>query len=76
MVLTELLSKEVGSIEGVIDTGVVVIAHFDNPARKPALREKMHNPGHGCLGSLPYDDQVPRCRGDRGFQSINQNPRD
>ncbi|RLI28095.1 hypothetical protein DRO58_02875 [Candidatus Bathyarchaeota archaeon] len=38
MVLTGLLPKEAGSIEGVIDTGVVVIAHFDNPARKAAFQ--------------------------------------
>jgi len=68
MVLTGLLPKEAGSIEGVIDTGVVVIAHFDNPARKAAFRflKKV----------LAWESRLPRCRGDRGFQSVNQDSGD
>lgn len=34
MAFKGILSEKVGIIEGVIDTGIIVIAHFDNPARK------------------------------------------
>lgn len=37
MAVQEILSEKVGFVEGVIDTGIVVIAHFRNPARKAAF---------------------------------------
>ena len=37
MAFKRVLSEEAGPVEGVIDTGVVVIAHFDNPAREVAF---------------------------------------
>lgn len=37
MAFTRILHEEVGSIEGIIDTGIITIAHFENPAKKSAL---------------------------------------
>ena len=37
MVSERLLPKEIGVVEGIVDTGIVVIAHFENPARKHAF---------------------------------------
>lgn len=37
MAFKRVLSEEAGPVEGVIDTGIVVIAHFDNPAREVAF---------------------------------------
>jgi len=38
MVLRGLLPKKAGPIEGIVDTGIIVIAHFDNPARRIAFQ--------------------------------------
>ena len=38
MVFEEVLPQKTGPIEGVIDTGVVVIAHFKNPAMEEAFK--------------------------------------
>ena len=38
MVFKGLLSEENGVIEGIVDTGIIVIAHFENPARESAFR--------------------------------------
>ncbi len=37
MAIEEVLSKKAGPIEGVVDTGIVAIAHFRNPARETAF---------------------------------------
>jgi len=34
MAFSRILSEEIGPVEGVLDTGIVAIAHFDNPAKK------------------------------------------
>ncbi|MEM2123098.1 MAG: PIN domain-containing protein [Candidatus Bathyarchaeia archaeon] len=44
MVFKELLPQKTGPIEGIADTGLIVIAHFKNPARDEAfnfLREAL-----------------------------------
>ena len=38
MALKRILSQKTGPIEGVIDTGIIVIAHFKNPARDEAFK--------------------------------------
>jgi len=37
MAVKGLLSEEAGPIEGIVDTGVIVIGHFENPARAGAF---------------------------------------
>lgn len=37
MAFSRILPEETGPIEGIIDTGIVTIAHFDNPAKKSAI---------------------------------------
>lgn len=37
MAVEEILSTKAGPIEGVVDTGIVAIAHFKNPARETAF---------------------------------------
>lgn len=33
MVFTRILPKEAGPVEGVVDTGIIAVAHFENPAQ-------------------------------------------
>ncbi len=37
MAVERLLSEKTGPVEGVVDTGLVAVAHFRNPAREAAL---------------------------------------
>jgi predicted nucleic acid-binding protein len=37
MVIKGILSEKNWPVEGIVDTGIVVIAHFDNPAKDTAL---------------------------------------
>lgn len=38
MVLARILPEEVGAVEGIVDVGIIVIAHFENPAQVSALK--------------------------------------
>lgn len=37
MALPRVLSQETGPIEGIIDTGIIAIGHFENPANKSVV---------------------------------------
>lgn len=52
-------------IEGVVDVGIVVLSHFENPAKDTALvigrsevEEEMHNSNISSLGSISYSDKI------------------
>ena len=66
-------------IEGIVDVGLIVISHFENPAKDialefisdaPKVEEEVHNPYFNNLGSLPHFDKISESRKSIGIRSL------